>query len=266
MRALPAAGVHELKPLVHDLLTRYRSPGQAYWRALELVALRRAAPREPVPGYVVEVGPGDAGFSADAVGKVHVAVDWNIRALRRDRTRAASDWQVVADARLLALADGTATLVFANSVLEHIEGLHRALAEIARVLRPGGRLLCTVPLAEMNRWLLSGRSGYVNWRQSGLHHRNLLEAAEWELAFHQAGLSLVTSAGYLSGPECRLWDKLDAWGCVGVGRLRAGLLARSVLNAPDVARALAARLSRLHSELPDDGSRCAAVFIAERGA
>lgn len=266
MRALPAARPQELQPLVQNLLTRYRSLGQAYWRALELMALRRAAPREPVPGCVVEIGPGDAGFSADAIGPVRVAVDCNRRVLRRARTRAASDWQIAADVRLLPLARGTAALVFANSVLEHIDGLDTLVAEIARVLRPGGRLLCTVPLSEMNWWLLSRRPRYLSWRQSGLCHRNLLDAAGWEAAFRAAGLSLIHDAGYLSGPECRLWDKLDVWGCVGTGRLRAGLLARQVLGNPALAHVLAKRIVRLHARLPSDPSRCAAVFVAERPA
>lgn len=38
-------------------------------------------------------------------------------------------------------------LVLCNELFEHVQHLDRAFAEIARVLRPGGRLLATCPLA-----------------------------------------------------------------------------------------------------------------------
>jgi SAM-dependent methyltransferase len=52
---------------------------------------------------------------------------------------------VVYDGRRLPLADGCADLVFSASVFEHVADLDTALAEIGRVLRPGGRLVAAVP-------------------------------------------------------------------------------------------------------------------------
>jgi SAM-dependent methyltransferase len=50
-----------------------------------------------------------------------------------------------ADAVALPFGDGTFDAVFIFDVLEHIEDDARALGEIRRVLRPGGKLLLTVP-------------------------------------------------------------------------------------------------------------------------
>jgi SAM-dependent methyltransferase len=47
-------------------------------------------------------------------------------------------------------------LILATDIIEHVEDDARALAEIARVLRPGGRLLLTVP-AFMALWGLQDR-------------------------------------------------------------------------------------------------------------
>jgi SAM-dependent methyltransferase len=53
------------------------------------------------------------------------------------------------DARLdltrLGLADGSVQTVVCVSVLEHVDDLRAALAELGRVLAPGGTLLLTVP-------------------------------------------------------------------------------------------------------------------------
>lgn len=47
---------------------------------------------------------------------------------------------IVGDARALPLSDASLDIVFAQEVLSWIDGLDAALAEIVRVLRPGGRL------------------------------------------------------------------------------------------------------------------------------
>ena len=47
----------------------------------------------------------------------------------------------------LTFANASFDLVVCNELFEHVQHLDRALAEIARVLRPGGRLVATCPLA-----------------------------------------------------------------------------------------------------------------------
>ncbi len=47
----------------------------------------------------------------------------------------------------LTFADASFDLVLCNELFEHVQHLDRAFAEIARVLRPGGRLVATCPLA-----------------------------------------------------------------------------------------------------------------------
>ena len=53
-----------------------------------------------------------------------------------------------ADATALPYADARFDLVIANHVLEHIEDDWAALAEIRRVLRPGGSAILQVPVAQ----------------------------------------------------------------------------------------------------------------------
>jgi SAM-dependent methyltransferase len=60
----------------------------------------------------------------------------------------ASARTVHGDALALPFADGTFDKIIAAEVLEHIPDDMGAMAELARVLRPGGRLLASVPAYE----------------------------------------------------------------------------------------------------------------------
>jgi SAM-dependent methyltransferase len=70
---------------------------------------------------------------------------------------AASAKVVQGDALSLPYADGTFDCVIASEILEHVPQDDRAISELVRVLKPGGRLAITVPrwLPERICWLLS---------------------------------------------------------------------------------------------------------------
>lgn len=52
------------------------------------------------------------------------------------------------DMQKIPFADATFDTIIAHNVLEHIPDDHRAMTELARVMRRGGRALITVPLVE----------------------------------------------------------------------------------------------------------------------
>jgi len=64
---------------------------------------------------------------------------------------------LTADATNLPFADGSFDAIIAAEILEHVPNDGAAMAEIARVLRPGGRVAVTVPawLPERICWALS---------------------------------------------------------------------------------------------------------------
>jgi SAM-dependent methyltransferase len=82
-----------------------------------------------------------------------------------------------ADIRVLPFADDTFDLVLATDVIEHIQDDASALNEIARVLKPGGLALITVP-AFNSLWGLQDRVGhhYRRYRRSPL--RRAVEKAQ----------------------------------------------------------------------------------------
>jgi SAM-dependent methyltransferase len=82
------------------------------------------------------------------------------------------------DATVMPFGDGTFDRVIAAEVLEHVPADHRALAEIARVLRPGGLLAVTVPawLPERICWRLSGEYHNIPGGHLRIYTRPELEA------------------------------------------------------------------------------------------
>lgn len=89
---------------------------------------------------VLDAGAGDApyrGFFAHCDYRTH---DWP-----NSPHSGAGRVDVVADIAELPLPDGELDAVVCTEVLEHVRGPHRALAELHRILAPGGRILITVP-------------------------------------------------------------------------------------------------------------------------
>jgi SAM-dependent methyltransferase len=91
------------------------------------------------------------------------------------------------DAYRLPFADGTFDAVIAAEILEHLPDDAAAMAELARVLKPGGRLAVTVP-----RWLPE----HVCWALSPAYHSNegghirIYRADELRARLEAAGLQV----------------------------------------------------------------------------
>jgi SAM-dependent methyltransferase len=100
---------------------------------------------------VLDVGCGSGWFAKACAetGATVWASDLSRRGVRgaRDRYPAAGLFQV-GDVYHMAFADSSFDIVLLSEVLEHLEDIDRALAEVVRVLRPGGQLLASVPYRE----------------------------------------------------------------------------------------------------------------------
>jgi len=115
-----------------------------YWWFAARAALLDAGLRPWLgrPRRVLDVGSADAPSASWMRGDhQHVAVDLDPRGLEPGRG-------VCASALALPFADETFDVVAAFDVIEHCEPESRAVAELARVLAPGGRLLVSVPAYE----------------------------------------------------------------------------------------------------------------------
>lgn len=112
----------------------------------------------PLAGPVLDLGCGDGHFASLALpGLAPVGVDLSAGVLREAVRRRVYRAVVRADAAYLPFRSEVFGTVVSNSVLEHIPGVEAVLAEISRVLKPGGRLAFSVPSEHFAEYLSVGR-------------------------------------------------------------------------------------------------------------
>mgnify|MGYP001370262344 CR=1 FL=1 len=121
----------ELRPFIAES-PLHRAP------IAEAVSVAAAA---MAPGTrVLDAGAGEAPYRPLFAHCEYVTQDWpgTVHAGARDA-------DVIADLHDLPVADGSFDAVVCTEVLEHVAEPARVLDELARVLRPGGTVLITVP-------------------------------------------------------------------------------------------------------------------------
>lgn len=125
----------------------------------------------PHGNRVLDVGAGDAPYAELFAHTVYVTLDWESSPHEGGRAAAVS-----ASADAIPLPDASFDVVVLTQVLEHVLRPAVVLGEIARVLRPGGRLLATVPFV----WELH-EEPHDYWRFTPYALRALLEDAGLEV-------------------------------------------------------------------------------------
>jgi SAM-dependent methyltransferase len=130
---------------------------------------------------LLDCGAGTGRFAEEMAAHCRVLVlDDHEESLRRLRQRFSAEQVLRVSAEGIPLADHSIDAITAMDVLEHIEHDSVAVREFARVLKPGGRAIVTVP-ASMALW--------SDW-DVGLHHFRrydrrrlaaLFPSSDWEI-------------------------------------------------------------------------------------
>jgi SAM-dependent methyltransferase len=238
-------------------------PATSWWRAVELgVVAGHGMPG----GTGLDLGCGDGKLMRillDAAAASPALVGVDLDPLETRDASASGVYRRVhtAPGDRIPEPDTSFDFVFSNSVLEHIDEIEPVIAEVARVLRPGGAFVFTVPGAGFHDCLAgplfpwSDRGRYLRRIDRRCAHRRYWGETQWRDCLGRHGIDLVRSVPYLTGPEVRRWETLSRFtagilfGILGGRRQpieiqRALRLRRSTLRLPAwVAAALAAAVS-----------------------
>jgi SAM-dependent methyltransferase len=188
---------------------------RALIRALECRLFERVGElAEPV----LDLGCGDGHFAGYAYGRPPtVGIDVSERNVRDARARGVYESLVVADASRMPFPDAAFATVTSNCVIEHIPDVESAMAEISRVLRPGGRLIFGVPSDQFGRMLLvpsvlrrASAPGLAE-RYSAWFNRNAIHVTTdspraWHERLARHGFAIDRWQYYLSPAATRAFD------------------------------------------------------------
>ncbi len=184
-------------------------------RRLELLAQRVKAGERVLQ---VDCGPGWLPEMLQQRGAHVIATDLSAVAVAKARARGVDARQLDIDAAALPFADGEFDVVVSDSQLEHRFDYEHALDEMARVLRPGGRLILLLPNIAHWRvrwWLLRGRFPYLPNTPTDWLHLRFFTLPDVRRQLAQRGLVVELTDGSAS-----LWVK-----GLYPGWLRRGLFA-----------------------------------------
>ena len=165
------------------------------------------SPRDLVARRVLEIGCGRGGFACWMAGQVTangevVAADFSSTAVEKARAFAARagisgvTWEV-GDIQRIAHRDGSFDTVVSCETIEHVPDPRRAVGELARVLRPGGRLFLTTPnyLGTMGLYRLYLRLRGRHYTEEGQPINNALVLPLTRYWVERAGLRVLLTAG-----------------------------------------------------------------------
>jgi len=185
-------------------------------RAADAEALATVELQEPL----LDLGCGQGWFAhVFLAGRPAIGLDLNAQELLSAQRHGYGGPHVAASAEAIPFRHASFATVLANSVLQHIPDLDAALREIARVLRPGGRLVITVPSDAFGDQLLvtaglralglrRAANRYVGFIDRYFVHRNRFGLDQWRQRMQAAGLSIARGEPYFPPSAQHLYELL----------------------------------------------------------
>lgn len=176
-------------------------------------------PYLPLQTPVLDVGCGDGFFAKIALcskrvnrrvrpwrysrsdpGQIDVGLDMPNSRIKEAKKAGIYKKLVTYDGQSFPFKDHSFATVVSNSVLEHVPNLEEVVAEIHRVLKPGGIFLTTVMTNKWEEYLFGRKilgSWYVRWMKGKQQHINLLSANDWKKRFEKHHFTISNGHPYL---------------------------------------------------------------------
>lgn len=220
----PVEGTFTAEEAVHAVAgVFYWKPMMAVFRGAELVAYAAAPLRLRGPTLDLGCGDGRVGRLLRGCGLIEgplTGVDIDAEGLAEAHHVGRHEQLVQGDAHRLPFADDSFASAFANGVVSCIPaGAPPAIAEIHRVLMPGGVFAMTVPIAGFDDVLFWPRilrhispaaaELYIRRLNARLTHYTILPLPRWETELRAAGFEIVDTRPFLGRRLGGLWSLLS---------------------------------------------------------
>ncbi len=162
----------------------------------------------PLPEPVFDLGSGDGHFASVAFEKkLDVGMDPWVKPTMEARRRKAYRLLVLGEGAHIPFGEQSFATVTSTSVLEHIEKVEPVLAEVARILKPGGMFVFCVPNHRFpeslwGRKVLSALglsklgAAYSRFFNRISRHAHTESPDVWEARLDRAGFELVKTWDY----------------------------------------------------------------------
>jgi SAM-dependent methyltransferase len=178
----------------------YTSVAHSLWRCYECERFSKEKLKPPV----LDLGCGDGFFAQTVFEHLAAGIDLDAGEVQRAQKRGVYDQAVAASATRMPFKSQSFNTVISNCVMEHIPDIDGVLSEVRRVLKPGGRLITTVP---SEYWDLDsfyqkvfnaiGFNQAAQWYNRALNqvskHYHVNGLGVWKGRFKKAGLKLETA-------------------------------------------------------------------------
>ncbi|HET7009313.1 MAG TPA: class I SAM-dependent methyltransferase [Anaerolineales bacterium] len=244
---------------------------RGFLRAIEARLLERIRLEPPR----LDVGCGDGHFGSVAFSTpTDVGMDADVKSLKEAGRRSAYRILVAGDGGRMPFASRSFASAVSNSVLEHIPDVRSVLAEVARLVRPKGRFVFTVPnpgylehlsLPDAMARLGAARLGqrYEEWFRRITRVQHLVWEEEWAGWLEAAGFEVERSLRYFPPRAMRALE----WGhYLGLPSLISRRLAGRWILAPTRWNLwLTARALRPYYDSPVAGDGAFTLYVARRG-
>jgi len=171
------------------------------------------------PRPILDVGCGDGHFASVLFpAGVDVGLDPGAAEVAESVSRGVYRMVVRADSGTIPFATASFGSVVSNCVFEHIPKIDETIAEIARVIRPGGIFATTVIGEHFSDFLTSekawrrlglnrARRAYLDWFNRKSVHFHFDPPSVWKERFERVGLQVRRWRYYLSPPAARAFHR-----------------------------------------------------------
>jgi SAM-dependent methyltransferase len=192
-----------------DILWQHLSRLPTFRALIRAVEHRLILELGPLPRPLLDIGCGDGHFAQVTIKTAEVGIDIAHASLVEANKRGVYRHLDVASAWNIPYRSGSFATVLANCAVEHMPNNEGVFSEVARVLRPGGRFVFSVPTDQQNKNLLIAASldrvgakgmgaRYREWFRQMQVHYHMYSPDEWQRRIEAQGLKVTLRRGYLS--------------------------------------------------------------------